>query len=85
MYRKEKNDDNHQKGLTVTVRNNDVNGALRVLKKRLIKDGLFQELRERSYFESKGTKRRKRKQRQLVDSSVKWKNAKKNLVTKRMR
>ena len=30
-------------GMTVTVRNNDVNGALRVLKKRLMKDGFFQE------------------------------------------
>jgi len=61
MYKKRKEKETNQGGLTVTVRNNDVNGALRVLKKRLIKDGLFQELRERSYFESKGTKRRKEK------------------------
>tara|TARA_B100001059_G_C17574448_1_gene446657 strand:- start:164 stop:409 length:246 start_codon:yes stop_codon:yes gene_type:complete len=61
MYKKRKDKETNQGGLTVTVRNDDVNGALRVLKKRLIKDGLFQELRERSYFESKGTKRRKEK------------------------
>ena len=48
-------------GMTVTVRNGDVNGALRVLKKKLMKDGFFQELRERSYFTSKGEKRRKAK------------------------
>ena len=48
-------------GLTVTVRNGDVNKALRVLKKKLVKDGLFKELRERTYFESKGTKKRKAK------------------------
>jgi len=48
-------------GLTVVVRNNDVNKALRVLKKKLVKDGLFKELRERTYFESKGTKKRKAK------------------------
>ena len=42
-------------GMTVTVRQvknkdgtvtSDVNGALRVLKKKLMKDGFFQELRE---------------------------------------
>ena len=47
--------------MTVTVRNGDVNGALRVLKKKLIKEGVFQELRERTYYESRGTKRRKAK------------------------
>jgi len=38
-----------------------VNGAMRVLKKRLMRDGFFQELRERSFYESRGTKRRKEK------------------------
>ena len=47
--------------MTVTVRNGDVNGALRVLKKKLIKEGVFQELRESSFYESRGTKRRKAK------------------------
>ena len=62
--------DKYQKdeGMTVTVRQiknkdgtitSDVNGALRVLKKKLMKDGFFQELRERTYFTSKGEKRRK--------------------------
>ena len=48
-------------GMTVTVRNGDVNGALRVLNKKLIKEGGCQELRERTYYESRGTKRRKAK------------------------
>ena len=57
-------------GMTVTVRQvkdkdgnvtSDVNGALRVLKKKLMKDGFFQELRERTYFTSKGEKKRKAK------------------------
>ena len=48
-------------GTTVIVRNGDVNGAMRVLKKRLIRDCFFQELRERTYYESRGTKRRKAK------------------------
>jgi small subunit ribosomal protein S21 len=56
-YEKPKNE-KPQGGLTVEVRNGDVNGALRVLKKRLIREGFFQEIRERTFFESKGTKRR---------------------------
>ncbi len=48
-------------GMTVTVRNNDVNGALRVLKKKLMNEGLFQELRERSFHQTRGEKRRKAK------------------------
>ena len=58
MYKK-RNEERKPSGMTVTVRNGDVNGALRVLKKKLIKDGLFQEIRERSFYESRGTKRRK--------------------------
>ena len=59
-FRKKRNNETPQ-GLTVIVRNGDVNGALRVLKKKLMKDGLFQEIRERSFYESRGTKRRKAK------------------------
>ena len=56
-----RNRDEFPQGMTVMVRDNDVNKALRVLKKKLVKDGFFQELRERTFFESKGTKRRKAK------------------------
>ena len=48
-------------GLKVMVRGDDLNGALRVLKKRLMKDGFFQELRDRSHFVSKGEQKRKAK------------------------
>ena len=53
--------DRPKQGLTVMVRGDDLNGALRVLKKKLMKDGFFQELRERSHFTSKGEKKRKAK------------------------
>ena len=49
-------------GMRVEVRNNDVNRALRKLKKKLAEDGILQELRMREYYESKGTKRRKAKE-----------------------
>ena len=52
-------------GMTVIVRDNDVNKAMRVLKKKLLNEGFFQELRDRTFYESKGTKRRKAKDAQI--------------------
>lgn len=61
-YNKPKrNYDDKPQGMTVMVRDNDVNKALRVLKKKLQRDGFFQEIRERTFYESKGTKKRKAK------------------------
>ena len=45
-------------GITVEVRNNNVDGALRILKKKLQKEGFYSELRSREFFRSKGEKRR---------------------------
>ena len=47
--------------MRVDVRNNNVDQAMRVLKKKLMLDGLFNELREREHFVSKGEKRRRAK------------------------
>ena len=47
--------------MLVTVRKGDVNGAMRVLKKKLMREGFFQELRRRESFVSKGEKERKAK------------------------
>jgi small subunit ribosomal protein S21 len=44
--------------MKVEVRNNNVDGAIRLLKKKLQKDGLIRELREREYFRSRGEKKR---------------------------
>ena len=60
--------------LMVEVRNNNVDRAMRILKKKLQDDGLFNELREREAFMSKGERRRKaaaagkrREQKRLED------------------
>ena len=45
-------------GMTVEVRNNDVNKALRRLKKRMQTEGLFNEMRERAFYQTRGEKRR---------------------------
>jgi small subunit ribosomal protein S21 len=56
-------EDLRQKGLYVEVRNNDVNRALRKLKKTIQNEGIFQTLRERAHYQSKGVKRKKAKAR----------------------
>jgi len=50
---------NAKPGLTVEVRNNNVDKALRILKKKLQEDGLFNELRDREHAMTKGEKGRK--------------------------
>ena len=50
--------------IEVTVRDNNVEKALRVLKKKLQKDGLFREFRLRQYYEKPSLK----KQRKLKES-----------------
>ena len=50
--------------IEVIVRDNNVDKALRVLKKKLQKDGMFRELRLRQHFEKPSLK----KQRKLKES-----------------
>ena len=47
--------------MKVTVRNNNVDKAMRVLKNKLQQEGVFNELREREYYMTKGEKRRRAK------------------------
>jgi small subunit ribosomal protein S21 len=44
--------------MKVDVRNNNIDQALRILKKKLQQDGFFNELREREYYSTKGEKKR---------------------------
>jgi len=44
--------------MKVDVRNDNVDVALRILKKKLQEDGFYTEIRERERFRSKGEKRR---------------------------
>ena len=47
--------------MRVEVRNNNVDKELRILKKKLQEDGLFNELRKREFAMSRGERRRKDK------------------------
>ena len=47
--------------MKVDVRNDNVDKAIRVLKNKLQQEGVFNELREREYYMTKGEKRRRAK------------------------
>ena len=51
--------------IEVTVRDNNVDKALRVLKKKLQKDGLFRELRMKQFYEKPSEKRLRKKKESL--------------------
>ena len=52
--------------ITVEVRNNNVEKALRVMKKKMKRDGVFQELKDRQYYQKPSfVKREKAKQRKI--------------------
>ena len=51
--------------IEVLVRNNNVEKALRVLKKKLQKDGLFRELRMKQFYEKPSEKRLRKKKESL--------------------
>ena len=76
-YNKRKEDE--ISGIKVIVHNNDINKALRKFKKKVAEDGILQELRNREFYESRGTKRRKAKEaairrykRQRVKDANNW-------------
>jgi|TARA_Y100000031_G_scaffold93149_1_gene102223 small subunit ribosomal protein S21 len=52
-------------GITVEVRNNNVEKALRVLKKKIMKDGLMKELRRRQYYQKPSFKKREKKKEEI--------------------
>jgi small subunit ribosomal protein S21 len=45
----------------IDVRNNNIEQAMRVLKKKLQNEGFFNELRKREFHESKGEKERRKR------------------------
>ena len=51
-----------KRGLYVEVRNNDVNKALRIFKKKIQEEGILQEYKERQHYVKPAEKRRKAKQ-----------------------
>ena len=53
-----RSDDRPKRGLTVEVRNNDVNKAIRRLKKLMNNEGIIKEVRDRQYYQKPSDKKR---------------------------
>jgi len=51
---------------TIIVRNNNVEKALRVLKRKAKKDGILQELKDRQYYQKPSEKKRLAKKRGIA-------------------
>jgi small subunit ribosomal protein S21 len=49
----------------VTVRNNNIKTALRILKKKIENDGMMMELRRRQFYEKPSEKRREAKKQSI--------------------
>jgi small subunit ribosomal protein S21 len=58
---RQNNNNQERRGLSVEVRNGDVNFALRKFKKKIQEDGILQELRQREFFEKPSITRAKAK------------------------
>ena len=58
---KNKYQESEKDGLTVTVRDGNVEKAIRVLKKKVMQAGILQELREREFYEKPTTRRNRKK------------------------
>ena len=58
---KPKSDMSSKSGLYVEVRNDDVNKALRIFKKKVQEEGILQEYKERQHYEKPSAKRKKAK------------------------
>ena len=56
--------------LTIQVRNGNVEQAMRVLKKKLQKDGLLKSLKDKQYYEKPSAKKRRKKKEGIDRKSV---------------
>ena len=61
--------DDAPRGLSVEVRNGDINYALRKFKKKVQDSGIMQELKEREFYEKPTTKRKRAK----AAAKARWK------------
>ena len=53
--------------MKIEVRNGNVEKALRVMKKKMKKEGIFQELKDRQYYQKPSAKKREANKRRLIN------------------
>ena len=59
--------------ITVDVRNGNVEQAMRVMKRKLMKEGLMKELRARESYEKPSARKRRKKKEQIANYKKKMK------------
>ena len=59
--------------LTIQVRNGNVEQAMRVLKKKLQKDGLLKSLKDKQYYEKPSARKRRKKKEAIANFKKKQK------------
>ena len=52
--------------MEVEVRNNNVTKAMRILKKKIEREGILQEVREREFYEKPSERKRKEKKQNIL-------------------
>lgn len=62
-------------GIVVRVRKNDIDGALKVLKRKIIQEGLIKDIRKKEFYET-GSQRKKRKK---IEARIRWLRKKRQL------
>ena len=75
-FRKKPKDDS--KGLSVTVFNNNVDAALRILKKKVKNANLFQDLKKKEYYEKPSRIKREKKNLAILRNKYAVEKEKKN-------
>jgi small subunit ribosomal protein S21 len=65
----------NKKGLSVDVRNNNIEGAIRTLGRKIKQEGLIREIRSREFYENKSTVRR-RERGEAISRALKANKAK---------
>ena len=59
--------------ITIQVRNGNVEQAMRVMKRKLMKDGIMKELRQRESYEKPSEKKRRKKKENIANYKKKMK------------
>ena len=75
------------KNMKIYVKNNDVGKALRIMKKKMLAEGIMKEARENAFFRSKGEKKRlaekagkKRWQKKRIQLEEKFIREERNMI-----
>jgi small subunit ribosomal protein S21 len=70
-------------GIKIDVRNGNLEQAMRVLKKKILKEGIMRTLRDKQYYEKPSAKKRRKKKEGIANFKKEQKKLKAIKVIKR--